>query len=33
MVSVGLIVRIYLRVLVGSGSARTMRMSGCDSLI
>ena len=33
MVSVGLIVRIYLRVLVGSGSAKMMRLSGCGSLI
>ena len=33
MVSVGLIVRICLRVLVGSGSVSMMRMSGCGSLI
>ena len=33
MVSVGLIVRICLRVLVGSGSVSMMRLSGCGSLI
>ena len=33
MGSVGLIVRICLRVLVGSSSVSMMRMSGCGSLI
>lgn len=33
MGSVGLIGRICLRVLVGSGSVRMMHMSGYDSLI